>query len=125
KKILIVNTASKCGYTKQYAELQQLQELFKNKLVVIGFPAGNFNNQELDNNTDIKDFCQKNYGVSFPLSEKISVKGNDIHPLFKMLTQASNPDFTGDIKWNFEKFLIDENGKLIRRFRSAVTPLSK
>ncbi len=125
KKILIVNTASKCGFTKQYAELQQLQELYKNKLVVIGFPAANFKNQELDTNADIKDFCQKNYGVTFPLSEKVSVKGDDIHPLFKILTEANNPDFTGDIKWNFEKFLIDENGKLIRRFRSAVTPLSK
>lgn len=125
KKILIVNTASKCGYTKQYAELQQLADLYKNKLVVIGFPAGNFKNQELNSNSAIKDFCEKNYGVTFPLSQKVSVKGDDIHPLFKMLTTAENPDFTGDIKWNFEKFLIDENGKLIHRFRSATTPLSK
>ena len=125
KKILIVNTASKCGYTKQYEELQQLSELFKNKLVVIGFPANNFKNQEPGSNQQIKDFCEQTYGVKFPLSEKVSVSGNDMHPLFKYLTSAPNPDFTGDIKWNFEKFLIDENGNLIHRFRSATTPLSK
>jgi glutathione peroxidase len=73
---------------------------------------------------EIKSFCQKNYGVTFPLSQKVSVKGDDIDPLFKYLTEAPNPDFTGEIKWNFEKFLIDENGKLIHRFRSTVTPLS-
>lgn len=125
KKILIVNTASKCGYTKQYAELQQLAELYQNKLVVIGFPANNFGGQEPGTNENIKDFCQKNFGVTFPLSEKVSVKGDDIHPLFKMLTEADNPDFKGEIKWNFEKFLIDENGNLVHRFRSATKPLSE
>jgi len=125
KKILIVNTASKCGYTKQYTELQQLAELYKDKLVVIGFPANNFGGQEPGSNENIKDFCQKNFGVTFPLSEKVSVKGADIHPLFKMLTEAENPDFKGEIKWNFEKFLIDENGKLVHRFRSATKPLSE
>ncbi|MFD1630840.1 glutathione peroxidase [Pseudopedobacter beijingensis] len=125
KKILIVNTASKCGYTKQYEELQQLSELFKNKVVVIGFPANNFKGQEPGSNKEIRDFCEQTYGVKFPLSEKVSVLGDDMHPLFKYLTTAANPDFSGDIKWNFEKFLIDENGKLIHRFRSAVTPLSK
>lgn len=124
KKILIVNTASKCGYTKQYAELQKLADAYKDKLVVIGFPANNFGGQEPGENLNIKEFCQKNFGVAFPLAEKSSVKGDDINPLFKYLTSAENPDFTGDIKWNFEKFLIDENGKLIRRFRSAVTPMS-
>jgi glutathione peroxidase len=91
----------------------------------VGFPANNFGGQEPGANTEIKSFCQKNYGVTFPLSTKISVKGEDIDPLFKYLTSASNPDFTGEIKWNFEKFLIDENGKLIHRYRSAVTPLSE
>lgn len=124
KKILIVNTASKCGYTKQYADLQKLADQYKDKLVVIGFPANNFKGQEPGLNAEIKDFCQKNYGVTFPLSSKVSVKGDDIDPLFKYLTEAENPDFTGDIKWNFEKFLIDENGKLVHRFRSAVTPMS-
>ena len=124
KKILIVNTASKCGYTKQYAELQKLADAYKDKLVVIGFPANNFGGQEPGDNLNIKEFCQKNFGVTFPLAEKSSVKGDDISPLFKHLTTAANPDFTGDIKWNFEKFLIDEDGNLIHRFRSAVTPMS-
>ena len=124
KKILIVNTASKCGYTKQYADLQKLANQYKGKLVVIGFPATNFGGQEPGENLNIKEFCQKNFGVTFPLAEKVSVKGEDINPLFRYLTTASNPDFTGEIKWNFEKFLINEKGELIHRFRSAVTPMS-
>ncbi|MBS7565789.1 glutathione peroxidase [Mucilaginibacter sp. Bleaf8] len=124
KKVLIVNTASKCGFTPQYAELQKLADQYKDKLVVIGFPANNFGGQEPGANTEIQQFCQKNFGVTFPLSEKVSVKGDDISPLFKYLTTAANPDFTGEIKWNFEKFLIDENGKLIHRYRSTVKPLS-
>lgn len=124
KKILIVNTASKCGYTKQYADLQKLANAYKGKLVVIGFPANNFGGQEPGENLNIKEFCEKNFGVTFPLAEKTSVKGDDISPLFKYLTTAKNPDFTGEIKWNFEKFLIDEKGQLIHRFRSAVTPMS-
>lgn len=124
KKLLIVNTASKCGYTPQYAELQKLADEYKDKVVVIGFPANNFNGQEPGENLEIKSFCQKNYGVTFPLAEKVSVKGDDIAPLFQYLTTAANPDFTGEVKWNFEKFLIDENGKLIHRYRSAVKPLS-
>lgn len=125
KKILIVNTASECGFTPQYAELEKLARQYKDKLVVIGFPANNFGGQEPGANLQIKEFCQKNYGVTFPLASKVSVKGEDIDPLFKYLTTAQNPDFTGDVKWNFEKFLIDENGKLIHRFRSAVKPLSE
>ena len=124
KKILIVNTASKCGYTVQYAELQKLAEAYKGKLVVIGFPANNFGGQEPGENLNIKEFCKKNFGVTFPLAQKSSVKGDDINPLFKYLTTTENPDFTGEIKWNFEKFLIDENGKLVHRFRSAVKPMS-
>ena len=124
KKLLIVNTASKCGFTPQYAELQKLSDQYKDKVVVIGFPANNFGGQEPGVNLAIKEFCQKNYGVTFPLSEKVSVKGDDISPLFKFLTTTENPDFTGKIQWNFEKFLIDENGKLIHRFRSSVKPLS-
>ena len=124
KKLLIVNTASKCGFTPQYAELQKLADQYKDKVTVIGFPANNFGGQEPGANLAIKEFCQKNYGVTFPLSEKVSVKGEDISPLFKYLTSAENPDFTGEIQWNFEKFLIDENGKLIHRYRSSVKPLS-
>jgi len=124
KKLLIVNTASKCGYTPQYAELQLLADKYKDKLVVIGFPANNFNGQEPGSNTEIQEFCKKNFGVTFPLTEKVSVKGLDIAPIFQYLTTQENPDFTGDINWNFEKFLIDENGKLIHRYRSNVKPLS-
>lgn len=125
KKMLIVNTASKCGFTPQYADLQKLADEYKDKVVVIGFPANNFGGQEPGSNSHIQEFCERNYGVNFPLSEKLSVRGKDIAPLFKYLTNAANPDFTGDIKWNFEKFLIDENGKLIHRFRSNVKPLSE
>ena len=125
KKILIVNTASKCGYTHQYADLQKLSELYKDKLVVVGFPANNFGGQEPGTNQDISTFCHDNFSVTFPMSGKVSVKGDDIDPLFKYLTSAANPDFTGEIKWNFEKFLIDENGNLIHRFRSAVEPTSE
>lgn len=124
KKILLVNTASKCGFTPQYKELEALSKKFENKLVVIGFPANNFGSQEPGSNEDIQSFCEQNYGVTFLLAEKSSVKGDDINPLFAYLTAAANPDFTGDIKWNFEKFLIDENGHLIHRYRSAVKPLS-
>ncbi len=124
KKLLIVNTASKCGFTPQYAELQKLADQYKDKVVVVGFPANNFGGQEPGTNSEVKEFCQKNFGVTFPLSSKVSVKGDDIDPLFKYLTNEPNPDFTGEIKWNFEKFLIDENGRLIHRYRSTVKPLS-
>ncbi|QKJ32022.1 glutathione peroxidase [Mucilaginibacter mali] len=125
KKLLIVNVASKCGYTPQYTDLQKLADTYKDKLVVIGFPANNFGGQEPGTAEEIKTFCSGKYNVTFPLNEKVSVKGDDIAPLFKYLTEAENPDFTGEIKWNFEKFLIDENGKLIHRFRSKVTPMSE
>lgn len=123
KKILIVNTASKCGYTPQYEDLEKLHKQYGKNIVLIGFPAGNFGGQELATNTEIQDFCKKNFGVTFLLSEKVSVKGSDINPLFAYLTSEQNPDFTGDIKWNFEKFLINEKGQLVHRYRSAVKPL--
>ncbi|MEC3878653.1 glutathione peroxidase [Parapedobacter sp. 10938] len=124
KKLLLVNTASECGFTKQYAGLQALAEKYGDKVVVIGFPANNFGGQEPGSNTEIKGFCEKNFGVTFLLAEKSSVKGKDISPLFAYLTAEENPDFTGEIKWNFEKFLIDEQGSLIHRFRSKVEPMS-
>jgi len=124
KKILIVNTASECGYTYQYEGLEKLYEKYKDKVVLIGFPANNFGHQEPGTNGEIKEFCKKNYGITFPMMGKVSVKGDDIHPLFKWLTEQPNPDFTGEIQWNFEKFLLDENGKLIHRFRKKVEPLS-
>ena len=126
KKVLIVNTASKCGLTPQYAELQQLQEKYKNTLVIVGFPANNFGQQEPGSNAEIKEFCQKNYGVTFPITEKISVKGDDIHPMFKYLVdEAAKLGFEDPIKWNFTKFLVDENGKLVTVFASKVKPMSE
>ena len=126
QKILIVNTASNCGYTKQYDELEKLYQKYKGKLVVIGFPANNFGQQEPGTNDEIKEFCKKNYGVTFPMAEKVSVKGEDIHPLFKYLEEQAKKSGTADpvIKWNFTKFLVDEKGKLVKVFPSKVTPLS-
>lgn len=123
KKLLLVNTASKCGFTPQYKELEQLHKQYGKNLVIIGFPANNFGNQEPGTNEDIAAFCEQNYGVTFLIAEKVDVKGDNIHPLFKFLIEQPNPDFTGDINWNFEKFLIDENGKLIHRYRSKIKPL--
>jgi glutathione peroxidase len=123
KKILIVNTASECGNTPQYADLEKLYEKYKNKLVIIGFPANNFGQQEPGSNPEIATFCKKNYGVTFPMMSKVSVKGDDIDPLFQWLITQPNPDKTGDIRWNFEKFLIDENGKLIHRFHDKMSPM--
>jgi glutathione peroxidase len=126
KKLLIVNTASKCGYTPQYADLEKLYEKYKDKLTIVGFPANNFGEQEPGTNTEIKEFCSKNYGVSFPMAEKVDVVGDNIHPLFKYLTEQANKLGIHDpvIKWNFTKFLIDEKGNLIAVFPSKVTPMS-
>lgn len=126
KKILIVNTASECGYTPQYKDLQALYEKYKDKLVIVGFPANNFGGQEPGSNTEIKSFCQKNYGVSFPMAAKISVKGDDIAPIYQWLTHKDqNGIMDAEIKWNFNKFLLDENGKLIAYFPSKVNPMSE
>ena len=122
KKMLFVNTASQCGFTPQYMELQELHEKHGDKLVIIGFPANNFGGQEPGSNDQIKTFCKKNYGVSFMLSEKVSVKGKNIDPIFKWLNAQDNQSFKGDIMWNFEKYLIDESGKLIKRYRSMTKP---
>lgn len=125
KKILIVNTASKCGYTPQYSDLQKLYEAHKDKLVIIGFPANNFKQQEPGENPEIKAFCSEKYGVTFPLAAKVSVAGEDMHPLFKWLTQKSqNGVMDAEIKWNFTKFLLDENGTLLKVFPSKVNPMS-
>jgi glutathione peroxidase len=126
KKILIVNTASECGYTPQYADLQKLYSDYKSALVIIGFPANNFGGQEPGSNAEISQFCKKNYGVTFPMAEKVSVKGDDIHPLFKWLTtKQENGVMDTEIKWNFTKFLLDEKGKLIGVFPSKVNPNSE
>lgn len=125
KKILVVNTASKCGFTKQYKDLQKLHELYGKQLVIIGFPANNFGSQEPGSNEEINAFCEQNYGVNFIMAEKVDVKGKEIDPIFTFLTTQSNPDFTGDVKWNFEKFLINEDGKLVHRYRSQVNPMDQ
>ena len=126
KKIMIVNTASKCGNTPQYAQLEQLYEKYKDKLVIIGFPANNFGQQEPGTNTEIKEFCTKNYGVTFPMAAKVSVKGDDIAPIFKYLTdEAKKLGFDDPIKWNFTKFLLDENGKLITVIHNRTNPMSE
>lgn len=125
KKILIVNTASNCGFTKQYKDLQSLHEKYGKDLVIIGFPANNFGSQEPGSNEEINAFCEMNYGVTFLMAEKVDVKGDSINPIFKYLTAQTNPDFTGEIKWNFEKFLVNEDGKLIHRFRSKVSPVDE
>ncbi|MDD3104321.1 MAG: glutathione peroxidase, partial [Candidatus Cloacimonetes bacterium] len=127
KVILIVNTASKCGFTKQFEDLQNLWQQHKeDDFVILGFPANNFMNQEPGSNEEIIEFCQINYGVDFPMFEKISVKGKDIHPLYEYLTsKESNPEFGGKISWNFNKFLISKEGKIIARFSSKTNPISK
>jgi glutathione peroxidase len=126
KKVLIVNTASQCGYTPQYADLEKLYQQYKNKLVIVGFPANNFGAQEPGSNEDIKEFCKRNYGVSFLMAAKVSVKGTDIHPLFKHLSaEAEKMGVKDPIKWNFTKFLVDEKGKLVKVFPSKVKPTSE
>lgn len=142
KKVLIVNTASKCGNTPQYADLEKLYEKYKSKLVIVGFPANNFAGQEPGTNEEIGEFCKKNYGVTFPMAEKVSVKGDDIHPMFKWLVEQSSelakkiPDnntkdilykrFLQDpVQWNFTKFLVDENGNLVAAFHNKLNPMSE
>jgi len=121
--LLIVNTASECGYTPQYKDLQKLFDTYSDQgFKVLGFPANNFGGQEPGSDEEIMEFCEINYGVNFPLFSKVSVKGDDIHPLFDQLTRTDNPDFTGEIDWNFEKFLVDRNGNLVRRFKTNVSP---
>lgn len=123
KKILIVNTASECGFTPQYEGLEELYQKYKEQLVIIGFPANNFGGQEPGSNQEIASFCQRNYGVTFPMAAKVSVKGDDTAPIFKYLTEKElNGVKNVDILWNFTKFLLDENGKLIDSFVSTTKP---
>lgn len=125
KKILFVNVASECGFTPQYADLQKLYEQYNEKLVVIGLPCNQFGKQEPGNATQIQSFCQKNYGVTFIMTEKIDVKGSNQHPIYKWLTSKEmNGVANSSVKWNFQKYLIDENGKYIDVFYSITNPLS-
>lgn len=125
KKVMVVNVASKCGLTPQYEQLQQLYDTYKDKnFVIIGFPANNFLEQEPGTNEEIVEFCKLNYGVSFPLMEKISVKGDDIAPIYSWLTkQSENGVQDAEVTWNFQKFLIDEQGNWVRSFEPKTNPL--
>jgi glutathione peroxidase len=126
KKVMIVNTASKCGFTPQYKDLEDLYMQYGPELVIIGFPANNFMNQEPGSAVEIRQFCTQNYGVTFPMMEKISVKGNDMHPLYKWLTsKEKNGVMDSEVKWNFQKYLIDENGKLVDVIYSKEKPGSE
>lgn len=124
KKVMVVNTASKCGFTPQYKDLQELYSKYKGEnFVVVGFPANNFANQEPGTNAGIKEFCTSNFGVTFPMMGKISVKGSDIHPLYRWLTQKDmNGVMDSEVKWNFQKYLIDENGYLVDVLYSRESP---
>jgi len=124
KKILIVNTASECGLTPQYEQLQAIYEKYQDKnFVIVGFPANNFGAQEPGSNEQIKTFCKQNYGVTFPMMSKISVKGSDMHEIYKFLTQkAKNGLEDSEVEWNFQKYLIDENGHLVDVISPRVLP---
>lgn len=126
KVIMFVNTASECGYTPQYKGLQTIYDTYKDRgFVILGFPANNFGGQEPGSNAEIKDFCTLKYKVTFPMFAKISVKGDDQHPLYQYLTdEKTDPEFSGEIDWNFNKFLTDEKGNIIARFSSKETPES-
>lgn len=126
KKVLVVNTASKCGFTPQYEDLQKLFEMYGgDKFTIIGFPANNFLKQEPGTNEDIREFCTRNYGVSFPMMAKISVKGKDTHPVYQWLTsKVENGVMDSKVKWNFQKYLIDEEGKLVDVAYSRENPLA-
>lgn len=125
KWVLIVNVASECGYTPQYKELQSLYETYKDKIIILGFPANNFGGQEPGTNEEIKKFCTSEYNVTFPMFEKISVLGDEMHPLYKWLTNKDLNGWNDQLpKWNFNKYLLDENGNLIKYYSSAVKPMS-
>jgi glutathione peroxidase len=126
KVVLIVNVASQCGYTPQYSALESTYEKYKDQgFVILGFPANNFGAQEPGTNEEIKTFCTRKYSVKFPMYSKISVKGADQAPLYSYLTKDTGAGISGDIKWNFTKFLVDRNGNVVQRFEPAVTPDSK
>jgi glutathione peroxidase len=123
KVILMVNVASQCGFTPQYSALEAIYEKYKGQgFVILGFPANNFGQQEPGTNEEIKTFCSRKYSVTFPMYSKISVKGDDQAPLYQYLTQTADPSHSGDIKWNFTKFLVDRQGNVVARFESKVTP---
>jgi glutathione peroxidase len=126
KYILFVNVASKCGFTRQYADLERLFQEYGDELVVVGLPCNQFGGQEPGQAKEIKQFCKENYGVTFPISEKINVKGENIHPLYSWLTtKDKNGNINSNVKWNFQKYLVGKKGELINFFYSTTSPLSK
>jgi len=127
KVALVVNVASRCGYTPQYTSLEATYRKYKDRgFVVLGFPANNFRSQEPGTNAEIQEFCKRTYDVTFPMFSKISVKGSDMHPLYRFLTEKeTNPGFAGGITWNFNKFLIGRDGRILGRFGSRTDPLDK
>ena len=126
KKIMVVNVASECGFTSQYQQLQEIFEEFGNKMVIVGFPSNDFGNQEPGSNAEIKTFCSLNYGVTFPLASKISIKGKNSHPIYKWLTtKEANNKFESEVEWNFYKYLLDENGQLVDFYPSSVDPFDE
>jgi len=126
RKILVVNVASECGFTPQYQQLQELHDLKKDKIAVIGVPCNDFGGQEPGSAEEIRSFCNINYGVTFPLTTKISIKGPEIHPLYKWLTtKAENGIMDSEVKWNFHKYLLNEEGHLVKVYPSSITPLSE
>lgn len=125
KKMLLVNTASECGYTPQYKQLEEVYKQYGDKVAVIGFPSNQFGGQEPGTNTEIAKFCELNYGVTFPMSQKVDVKGPDAHPIWKWLTQkALNGKEDSEVRWNFQKYLINERGHLLAIYTSKVVPNS-
>ena len=123
KVILLVNVASRCGYTPQYSALESIYEKYKDQgFVILGFPANNFGQQEPGTNEEIKTFCSRKYNVTFPMYGKVSVKGDDETPLYSYLTKDANPSVAGEIKWNFTKFLVDRSGRVVQRFESKIAP---
>jgi glutathione peroxidase len=127
KVLLVVNAASRCGFTPQYKDLEALYRKYQDRgFTILGFPANNFREQEPGTDAEIKEFCTLNYGVTFPMFSKISVKGKDQHPLYRFLTsEEANPSTSGEVKWNFQKYLVGRDGKVLAKFLSAVTPLSE
>ncbi|MCC7301941.1 MAG: glutathione peroxidase [Bacteroidia bacterium] len=125
KTVMIVNTASECGYTPQYKELEELYQVYKSKnFIILGFPSNDFGSQEPGSNSEIKEFCSKNYGVTFPMMEKIVVKGESCHPLYQWLTRKEkNGVLDAEVRWNFNKFLVSADGKTVRYFASKVRPM--
>ena len=126
KKLLFVNVASECGFTGQYEDLQKLYELYQEKLMIVGVPCNQFGGQEPGTSEEIQTFCKQNYGVTFIITEKVDVKGSKQHPLYKWrTTKALNGKKSSSVKWNFQKYLVDENGMLIDYYYSITKPLSK